>query len=86
MAKPVVLQLGVISYLLKNSGSVAIIGAESFPLLQRTALNEWKNRFTSVVPWDHLTKPNPLIIKKPTQNAKDVLFANGSIARLYPFY
>lgn len=85
MEKLSVRVLGSIKYLLSNPGAVAIIGAENHPLLQRTALNEWELRFTENIPWDHIKLDNPLIIKKPTQNKKDVIFANGSKARFIHF-
>ncbi len=69
-----------ISYLLKYPGSIGVVGAESFPLLQRTVLKEWADRFTEKTPWDHLKLPNRLILKKPTQTDKSIVFANGSRA------
>lgn len=67
-----------ISYALKYPGSTVVVGAVNFPLLQRTALKEWTDRFSIRTPWDHLRLPNRLIIKKPTQNDKSLIFANGS--------
>lgn len=73
----------VIDYCLDNPGCVAIIGGINYPLIKRTVEKEWQDRFTTLAPWDHLQLQNRLIIKKPTQNAKDVIFANGTIARIH---
>jgi hypothetical protein len=67
----------VIKYMLNYPGSTAIIGAENYRLLGRSALNEWKNRFTEQTEWDHLKKKNRLIMRRPTQNDQRVVFNNG---------
>lgn len=69
-----------ISYLMKNRGAVGIVGATNFPLLTRSALKEWGDRFKSSVPWDYLRLKNKIIVKKPTTTDKRCVFANGSQA------
>lgn len=68
----------VVSFLLKNKGAVGVVGATNYPLLQRSALKEWTDRFTEKAPWDFLKHEPPIIIKKPSQTDKRVIFANGS--------
>lgn len=65
----------VIQYLLENPGSVAVIGAENHPLLERSAKEEWRKRFTIHSDWDH-----PLIARRPTQQSNRVRLTNGSSA------
>lgn len=62
-------------YLLAYPGSVALVGAENQPLLQRTALEEWRKRFTVYKDWDH-----PLVDRYPTQHTKRLRLRNGSTA------
>lgn len=75
----------ILQYMLKYKGAVAIVGAQNYPLLQRTALKGIQDRFTDVVPWDHMDYEKPLIIKKPTPNDKRVILANGSQAHMIHF-
>lgn len=63
----------VIQYLLKYPGSTAIVGALTTKILDRTALEYWKNRFTINADWDH-----PLIRKKYSPHNKCLRLANGS--------
>lgn len=74
-----------IKFCLDNPGVLVVLGAENYPLLKRTQENEWTNVFTNKVPWDHLKSAAPLIIKKPTQTDKRVIFANGSQALFLHF-
>lgn len=69
-----------ISYLMKNRGAIAIVGATNYPLLTRSALKEWGDRFKISVPWDYLRAKDKLIVKKPTTTDKRCVFANGSQA------
>lgn len=69
-----------IQYLMDYPGTTAIIGAENFPLLQRTALKEWEDKFTNLTPWDHIREKDSIIISKPTQAKKQIQFRNGSRA------
>lgn len=69
-----------ISYLLKYPGAVAIVGAVNFPLLTRTQMKEWGDRFKTRIPWDEIRQKAPLLVKKPTQTDKRALLANGSQA------
>lgn len=73
--KTVAVTSRVIQYLLENPGSVAVIGAENHPLLERSAKEEWRKRFSIHSDWDH-----PLIARKPTQQNNRVRLANGSSA------
>ena len=75
----------LLSYCLKNPGCTAVVGAESFPLLQRTILKEIESRFTAVTPWDYLKAKPPIILNKPTQNSKKIVLANGSIIHTIHF-
>lgn len=75
----------VIKFLLTNKGAVAVVGAQNYPLLQRTAMREWQDRFTDVVPWDYMKMQRPIILKKPTQNDKRVILQNGSQAYFLHF-
>lgn len=75
----------VISYLLKHPKSTAIIGAMNFPILQRTMLKEFGERFGEVVPWDMVGKPQSPILRKPTQTQKEVTLRNGSRALFIHF-
>jgi len=63
----------VIQYLLENPGAQAVVGAQNWPLLQRTAYDEWRKRFSIRSDWDH-----PLVEKKPTQQRKQLQLTNGS--------
>jgi hypothetical protein len=70
----------ILQYLLRYKGSLAVIGASNYPLLQRTALKEIQDRFTNIVPWDFMRDAKPIILKKPSQNDKRIILANGSQA------
>lgn len=63
----------VIQYLLENPGAQAVVGAQNWPLLQRTAYDEWRKRFSIRSDWDH-----PYVEKKPTQQRKQLQLTNGS--------
>ena len=69
----------VISYLMKNPKAVGLVGATNMPLLKRTALKEWGERFSEKVPWDMIGKPYCPIVRKPTQTDQTVVFKNGSV-------
>lgn len=69
-----------LSFLLKYPGSTAIIGAISYPVLKRTMLKEWGNRFKRRSPWDDYKYKDRVLIKKPTQNDMSAVLANGSQA------
>lgn len=75
----------VIQFLIDNPGSVAIIGAENRPLLWRSSVKVWQDRFTNVTPWDHLKLPNRLITRKPTMTEPRIDFTNGSVAHFLHF-
>jgi hypothetical protein len=62
-----------IQFLLENPGASAVVGAENWPLLSRTAYDEWRRRFTIHEDWDH-----PLVLKRPTQQTKRLRLKNGS--------
>lgn len=74
-----------IDFLMRNKGAIAVVGATNFPLLQRTALREWQDRFTNLVPWDYMKLPEPPILKKPSQNDKRAVLFNGSQAYFLHF-
>lgn len=70
-----------ISYLMNNDGAVAIVGAVNYPLLTRTMMKEWGDRFkVNNVPWGGLRDKNNWLIKKPTQTDKRAILKNGSQA------
>lgn len=64
-----------IQYLLKYPGSVVLVGAESLPILERSAKEEWRRRFSIVGDWDH-----PMVYRKPTAQTKCLRLTNGSKA------
>lgn len=70
----------VISYLLKYPGSLAIVGATNYPLLQRTVLKEFGDRFMEKIPWDLAGKKNSPLVRRPTQNDKRCIMSNSSQA------
>lgn len=75
----------VIKYLLDNPGAIAIVGAENRPLLWRSAVKIWQERFTYQTPWDHLKLKNKLITRKPSMNEPRIDFTNGSVVYFLHF-
>lgn len=64
-----------IQYLLEYPGSTALVGAANLPILERSAKEEWRKRFSIQGDWDH-----PLVLRKPTAQTKCLRLKNGSKA------
>lgn len=75
----------VISYLNRFPGAVAIIGADNYKQLQRTAMVEWQEVFSHKSPWDHINFKNGIITRKPTYSDQRVVYRNSSVAHFLHF-